>query len=186
MKDTKLSRIKLIFVIGATLLVLIYVYFVAPTFTADIDKLRAENKQIEHDLSEVNAIGSDTTIIKSNIGVTKGELEQYEKRADLGSSTFDILINDIGKKEGITITNMDVEEYEAVGDKNSTGKVLCRQPVAISIECDFEDGLSFIKALEKSEEGLFNVKDFLYSEGKNEKDKENWMISVDVYFYEDK
>lgn len=184
MKDTKLAKIKIIFVIVATLVVVGYVYFVAPSFVDDIDELRAENKQIEHDLSEIEAMGSDTTIIKDQIAVAKSQLEEYEKRAEMDGSSFDMLISDNAKEAKVTITEMVVEDSVPIGDKSATGKILYRQPVTINIEGDFKSGIKFMGSLEKSEDGIFNVRDFLYSKGEGDKTKKTWMISVDAYFYE--
>lgn len=184
MKDTRLARIKIVFIIIATLVVLCYVYFVAPFFVSDISELREENKKIEHDLSQIKAIGSDTSTIEENIELAEDELARYAKRADMDSDSFDMLISYTADKTKVKITEMTVENSEAVEVSNDNDRTLYRQPVVINIDGDFDNGIKFINGLEKNEDGLFNIKDFLYSIDEKDKNKKTWMISVDAYYYE--
>lgn len=184
MKDTKLSRMKIVFVIAATLLVVLYVYLVAPAFLSDINELRTENKQIEHDLSEIKKMGSDSKIINEQIEETQSTLDNYKKRADMNSSTFDMIISEKASKTNVTISEMQVDDPVKVENKNGSKKTLIRQPVSISIEGDFKNGISFMKSLEKSKKGIFKVNEFLYSNNNESREVMNWMINVDAYYYE--
>lgn len=185
MKDTKLARIKIIFVIVVTLIVVAYVYLVAPSFISNIDELRAENKQIEHDISEIEAMDFKTEKIKKQIKLSREELKEYEKRTDMDSTSFDMMISDKAKEAGVTITEMEVEDSAIYGDKKIAGKILYKQPVTISFEGDFKSGINFIEKLEKSEKGIFNVRDFLYSKGEGKDAAKSWMVNVDAYYYEE-
>lgn len=184
MKDTKLTRIKMIFVVVITILVVFYVYFVAPYFLKDIDALRTENKQIEHDLSQIKAMGTDLSVVREEIENSQNELEDYEKNTKVNSENFDMEISKIGEDSDVSITEIAVEDTTPVGEENVMGQKLYCQSVAVSFSGGFKEGIKFIENLEKSSVGVYKVNDFLYTKAEDE-DEKMWMVGAEVYYYED-
>lgn len=184
MRDIRNSRIKIIFVLAATALVLVYVYAIAPFFLEKVDSLIAENKQIEYDLNQIEEMGLDTKTISRNIASAKDQLSDFEKKAEVDGSNYDMNISEKADDSGVTINEMMVDEPKVSGQKNATGKVLYVQPLTVSFSGNFADGIQFIDTLENSETGIYKIQDFLYSKGSDDEEK-SWMVSLEVYYYDE-
>ncbi len=182
MRDTRNARIKIVFVLTATVLVVLYVYLVAPSFLSKIDSLRAENKQIEYDLGEIEKLGDDTTSVERSIETAGKQLAKFEKRTKVDGTNYDMDISKKAEKSGVHITEIIVGERSKIDQQGSDGKILYMEPVTVSFTGNFEDGIEFIKSLENSDTGIYKINDFLYSKG-SEGDEKTWMISIDVYYY---
>lgn len=182
MKDVRNSRIKIAFVLAATVLVLIYLYVVAPFFLEKTDSLIAENKHMEYDLNEIEAMGSDTHTISSNITKAKKQLAEFEKKAEVDGTNYDMDISAKADDADVVIKEMIVEETKIGSEKNAAGKILNRQPITVSFSGNFADGITFIESLEKSDTGIYQIQDFLYSKG-SEDEQKSWMVSLNVYYY---
>lgn len=182
MKDTKLAKIKMIYVIAVTIVVVCYTYFAAPYFLDNMDTLRAENKQMEHDLKEIKKIGTDTSPIEESIKNNGAKLKEYEKSTEVDNTSFDMDISKKADTNHIVISEIAVENSIVIGQKKVEGKLLYRQPLTITFEGTFDHGIDFIESLENSPSGIYSIKDFVYSTDPKKK-TQNWMMTMDAYYY---
>jgi|GEM_PF-5518820 len=184
MTDTRHSRAKITFILIATVLVVCYVYLVAPHFLTKIDALREENTQIKYDLGEIERLKGDPSGLRDDIQAAREQLAIFEKRTEVDSTNFDMDISAKAEKAKIEINKMSVEESSIIREKNVNGNVLYMQPLSVVLTGTFESGSRFMKYLENSDTGIYIIRDFLYSAGGADEASENWMISIEVFFYE--
>ena len=182
MKDTRNARIKIIAVLAMAALTVVYVYFVAPHFLSNIDSMRAENKQIEYDLDELQEAGKDSVSLRNDIELSRSQLEGFEKRTEVGEKNYDLDIAAKAKRSNVEISEIAVEDRSAVSKQDKSGKILYLQPVTVSFTGNFADGIKFIRSLEESDTGIYEIRDFLYTKG-SDSDEKSWMVSIDVYYY---
>lgn len=182
MKDTGNARIKMVFVLVMAVLTVVYVYFIAPYFLSNINSLRTENKQIEYDLDELQEVGKDAVSLQYDIEISRSQLETLEKRTEVDETNYDMDIAAKAKQANVNISEIAVNERSIGSKQKASGKDLYVQPVTASFTGNFADGIKFIKSLEKSDTGIYEIRDFLYTKGSGS-DEKSWMVSIDVYYY---
>lgn len=182
MKDVRLSRVKMVFVIAATAVVLCYVYFVAPFFMDRIETNVTENKQMEYDLELIERMDGDTAPIKDSIDAGNIQLAEFEKSINTDGSEIDMDVSAKADDAGVTITEIAVEDPEIAGEKSVERKILYRQPMAVSFNSSFKKGVAFMNRLENSDTCIYRVRDFLFSSD----DDAMWVINVDAFYYKER
>ena len=183
MADTKNSRIKIVLILVVTALIVAYVYLVAPYFFGKIDELRADNKQMEYDIKEIDRLSSDKETMREDIDTAREQLAEFEKRTEVDGSNFDMDISAKADKANVKINEIVVEDRSIIREKNKSGSILYLQPLSVMITGNVHDGIKFLGLLEKSKTGIYIIRDFTYTQGSDDVE-ESWMVSVDVYYYE--
>jgi hypothetical protein len=176
-------RIFIAFVCVFALAVICYLLIALPICQERTDLLRAENKVLEKDISEIKDIHESPDEIALRWDAVRAEIKRLSGNMQTGAADAKVNLAKVCTGAGIPSPAITVKSEEEIRPAGERTPALYAVDAVLRFASDREAGLAVMKDLEGSKAARYEILSFGYVEDAEDAAQGAWLLNVRLYYY---